>query len=462
MYKIEEGTTVRFKKLRCFSMNKLSSIFVVFLFVLLSHNANSHQGLRATGMLMNWLGNKPEFYEEEVRSRLESMDCLVTLKIEDDVIDQVKRFVGRNKTATLEILKRTENYFPLIDRIFTENNLPTDLKYLTIVESALQLDAKSHVGAAGIWQLMPATARILKLRVDSKVDQRLDPLLATQAAALYFKNLYAMFNDWSLVIAAYNCGEYRVKDLIESSKATDFWGIKKLLPRQTQLFVPAFIGASYFMKYHPDHNIIPVVEEFPDQKITFAKIYKEVNLRDLFKKTGIKKELFLSLNPSYKRFVIPGLSSGSSVSLPDSLMVEFVDYYRFQNKFNPVLDEARVMDDAMPDHEVISFNRPFIFAPDNISIQNTSTINLAFESASIKDIKTQTDYKAVEDHKIIRHLVKTRESLSEIADRYQVDLEELLSWNELNPAKELLTGTVIKIKPANTKISNAELSMSNE
>jgi len=409
-----------------------------------------------------WLGNKPEFYEEEVRSRLESMDCLVTLKIEDDVIDQVKRFVGRNKTATLEILKRTENYFPLIDRIFTENNLPTDLKYLTIVESALQLDAKSHVGAAGIWQLMPATARILKLRVDSKVDQRLDPVLATQAAALYFKNLYAMFNDWSLVIAAYNCGEYRVKDLIESSKATDFWGIKKLLPRQTQLFVPAFIGASYFMKYHPDHNIIPVVEEFPDQKITFAKIYKEVNLRDLFKKTGIKKELFLSLNPSYKRFVIPGLSSGSSVSLPDSLMVEFVDYYRFQNKFNPVLDEARVMDDAMPDHEVISFNRPFIFAPDNISIQNTSTINLAFESASIKDIKTQTDYKAVEDHKIIRHLVKTRESLSEIADRYQVDLEELLSWNELNPAKELLAGTVIKIKPANTKISNAELSMSNE
>ncbi|MBL7821415.1 MAG: transglycosylase SLT domain-containing protein [Saprospiraceae bacterium] len=443
-------------------MNKLSSIFVVFLLVLLSHNANSHQGLRATGMLMNWLGNKPEFYEEEVRSRLESMDCLVTLKIEDDVIDQVKRFVGRNKTATLEILKRTENYFPLIDRIFTENNLPTDLKYLTIVESALQLDAKSHVGAAGIWQLMPATARILKLRVDSKVDQRLDPVLATQAAALYFKNLYAMFNDWSLVIAAYNCGEYRVKDLIESSKATDFWGIKKLLPRQTQLFVPAFIGASYFMKYHPDHNIIPVVEEFPDQKITFAKIYKEVNLRDLFKKTGIKKELFLSLNPSYKRFVIPGLSSGSSVSLPDSLMVEFVDYYRFQNKFNPVLDEARVMDDAMPDHEVISFNRPFIFAPDNISIQNTSTINLAFESASIKDIKTQTDYKAVEDHKIIRHLVKTRESLSEIADRYQVDLEELLSWNELNPAKELLAGTVIKIKPANTKISNAELSMSNE
>lgn len=206
-------------------MNKLSSIFIVFLFVLLSHNANSHQGLKATGIL-SLLGNKPEFYEEEVRSRLESMDCLVSLRIEEDVLDQVKRFVGRNKAATLEILKRTENYFPLIDRIFTENNLPTDLKYLTIVESALQLDAKSYVGAAGIWQLMPATARILKLRVDAKVDQRLDPVLATQAAALYFKNLYAMFNDWSLVIAAYNCGEYKVKDLLESSKATDFGELK--------------------------------------------------------------------------------------------------------------------------------------------------------------------------------------------------------------------------------------------
>lgn len=442
-------------------MNKLSFIFIVFLFVLLSHNANSHQGLKATGIL-SLLGNKPEFYEEEVRSRLESMDCLVSLRIEEDVLDQVKRFVGRNKAATLEILKRTENYFPLIDRIFTENNLPTDLKYLTIVESALQLDAKSYVGAAGIWQLMPATARILKLRVDAKVDQRLDPVLATQAAALYFKNLYAMFNDWSLVIAAYNCGEYKVKDLLESSKATDFWGIKKLLPRQTQLFVPAFIGASYFMKYYPEHNIVPVIEEFPDEKITFAKIYKEVNLRDLFKKTSIKKELFLSLNPSYKRFSIPGLNSGSSVSLPDSLMVEFVDYYRFQNKFNPVLDEARLMEDAMPDHEIISFNRPFIFSPDNISIQNPSSINLAFESASIKDIKKQTDYKKDSNQQLLRHLVKTRESLSEIADFYQVELEDLLSWNELNPSKELLTGTVLKIYPSKSNVLGLEPSLSKD
>ncbi len=403
--------------------------------------------------IVRFLGNRPEFYEEEVRSRLESMDCLVSFKIEEDVMDQVKRFIGRNRTSTLEILRRTENYFPLIDRIFTENDLPTDLKYLTIVESALQLDAKSYVGAAGIWQLMPATARILKLRVDAKVDQRLDPVLATQAAAQYFKTLYRMFNDWSLVIAAYNCGEYKVKDLLESSNATDFWGIKKLLPRQTQLFVPAFIGASYFMKYYPEHNIVPLIEEFPEDKITFAKIFKEVNLRDLFKKTGIKKELFMSLNPSYRKLVIPGLQSGSSVSLPDSLMVEFVDYYRFQNKFNPILDEARILagDEFAPDHEIISFNRPFIFAPDNIALQKANSIQLDFESSNIKDIKQETDYKANTDKNIILHLVKTRESLAEIADLYQVDLEQLIDWNALNPGKTLLTGTVLKIRASGNK-----------
>ncbi|MFZ1257311.1 MAG: transglycosylase SLT domain-containing protein, partial [Saprospiraceae bacterium] len=153
-------------------MNKLLSIFSIILFMTISHKASSYQNLDCNILLSSFL-NKPSYYEEEVRSRLESMECLVSTKIEDDVLDQVKRFVGRNKATTLEILKRTEIYFPLIDKIFNEYNLPTDLKYITIVESALLLDAKSHVGAAGIWQLMPATARILKLRVDDKVDQRL-------------------------------------------------------------------------------------------------------------------------------------------------------------------------------------------------------------------------------------------------------------------------------------------------
>ncbi|MBK6545262.1 MAG: transglycosylase SLT domain-containing protein [Saprospiraceae bacterium] len=428
-------------------MNKLLSIFSIILFMTISHKASSYQNLDCNILLSSFL-NKPSYYEEEVRSRLESMECLVSTKIEDDVLDQVKRFVGRNKATTLEILKRTEIYFPLIDKIFNEYNLPTDLKYITIVESALLLDAKSHVGAAGIWQLMPATARILKLRVDDKVDQRLDPVLATHAAARYFKLLFTMFNDWSLVIAAYNCGEYKVKDLVESSNATDFWGLKKYLPRQTQLFVPAFIGVSYMMQFHMEHDILPKNQDLFVEKITFAKIFNEVSLKDLFKKTNIRKDIFMSLNPSYKRMVIPTMSFGSSVSLPDSLMVEFIDYYMFQNKKNSFLDEARILlsGDGLLDHEIISFNRPFIFAPDNIALQQANTRSLEFESNSVKDIRELPSVSTTNAFEYQYHIVKSRESISEIAENYKVNIEDLISWNQVDLSQVLRIGNVLKIK----------------
>ena len=323
-------------------MNKLNSIFTILVFAFIFQNASSTQSINSH-VLLSGLFSKVNYYEEEVRSRLENMECLVTPRIDDDVLSQVRRFVDRDKLSTLEILKRTQNYFPLIDKIFTEYNLPVELKYITIVESSLLLDVKSNVGAAGIWQFMPATARLLKLTVNDKLDQRLDPVLSTHAAARYFQMLYEMFGDWSLAISAYNCGEYKIKEIIENTKAKDYWGIKEYLPRQTQLFVPAFIGASYMMQFYVEHNISTELELMENEKITFVKIHKEVNLKDLFKKTGIDKEVFKSLNPSYKKWMIPSLNTGSYVSLPDSLMVEFVDYYMFKNKKINSMDNARIV-----------------------------------------------------------------------------------------------------------------------
>ncbi|HEX5626181.1 MAG TPA: transglycosylase SLT domain-containing protein [Saprospiraceae bacterium] len=429
-------------------MNKLNITIGIVLMLCFSHPASSNQSMVFKDLWPTIFSNTPSFYEDEVRIRLESMECLVDPKIEDDVLDQVRRFVGRNKNTALEILKRTEIYFPLIDKIFLEYDLPLELKYLTIVESSLLLTAKSNVGAAGIWQLMPGTARILKLRVDEKLDQRLDPYLATHAAARYFKTLYGMFNDWSLVLAAYNCGENRVKDLVASTGAKDFWEIKKFLPRQTQLFVPAFIGASYMMHYHPDHDIVPA-KVFPEtEKITFAKIYKEVHLRDLFKKTGISKELFMSLNPSFKRGVIPAMRSGSSISLPDSLMVEFVDYYMFQNSKNNILAEARIMlqDGAPLDHEIISFNRPFIFAPDNLTSRPVDELQIEKIPTQLQLLKKLPALKVESAEDFRYHVVRSRESFSEIADSYQVDVEDLISWNEVDPNQSLRTGTVLRVR----------------
>lgn len=428
-------------------MNKLISIFFILVFAFPYQNANSTQSLNSNVFFPS-LFHTISSYEEEVRARLEGMNCLITPKYDEDVMDQVRRFVGGDKSNTLEILKRTEIYFPLIDKIFTEYNLPVELKYVTIVESALQLRVRSNVGAAGIWQFMPATARLLKLTINDKLDQRLDPVLATHAAARYFQILYGMFGDWSLVIAAYNCGEYKVKDLLENTNAKDFWELKKYLPRQTQLFIPAFIGASYMMQFYGEHDIIPEIESLNQQKITFAKIHKEVNLKDLFKKTNINKEIFSSLNPSYKRMTIPALNSGTYVSLPDSLMVEFIDYYMFNNKKNEMMDDARMLltGESISDHEIISFNRPFIFAPDNIDLNQASDVQLEFQMINTKNISAPSKLNITMDSDFKYHIVQSRESVSEIAQNYKVELEDLMDWNQIDPNQKLKSGTVLKIK----------------
>lgn len=430
-------------------MIKLTTIFNLLLFAFLYQNASSTNSISKNYILPGSV-KIINFYEEEVRTRLENMECLITPKIDADVLDQVKRFVGGNKTPTLEILKRTEIYFPLIDKIFTEYNLPVELKYITIVESALQLDVKSKVGAAGIWQFMPATARYLKLTINDKTDQRLDPVMATHAAARYFKILYGMFGDWSLAIAAYNCGEYKVKDILENGQGKDFWDIKKSLPRQTQLFIPAFIGVSYMMQYYTEHDIIPEIELLKSEKITFVKIHKEVNLKDLFKKTHIKKDVFNSLNPSYKKWTVPSFNSGAFISLPDSLMVEFVDYYMFKNNKNKIMDDARILlsGESLSDHEIISFNRPFIFAPDNIAISQATNSKLEFQFQRVKNIKDLPAINSTIESDFKHHIVKSRESISEIATNYQVEIEDLIAWNQIDTNQKLKNGTVLKIKYA--------------
>ncbi len=426
-------------------MIKLNTIFSILLVVCIFQSASSTQSLNSSVLLPSVL-SKTNNYEEDVRARLESMDCLVDTRIDVDVLDQVKRFVSRSKTSTIELLKRTEIYFPLIDKIFTEYNLPVELKYITIVESALRLDVKSHVGAAGIWQFMPATARLLKLNINDKVDQRLDPVLSTHAAAKYFKILYDMFGDWSLAIAAYNCGEYRVKELLETTKAKDFWGIKKQLPRQTQLFVPAFIGASYMMQYYAEHNIDPELIALDLEKITFVKIHNEVNLRDLYRKTNITKEVFTSLNPSFKKYTLPAISSGSYVSLPDSLMVEFVDYYMFQNSKNLSMSSAKVLLSSGLDLEVISFNRPYIFSPDNIALRQTPDLQIDYHLKNATQLKEIPQLNITTDADYTFHIVKSRESVSEIAENYSVDIEDLINWNQIDPNQKLKNGTVLKIR----------------
>ncbi|MBV6473406.1 MAG: Membrane-bound lytic murein transglycosylase D [Saprospiraceae bacterium] len=426
-------------------MNKARSIFnILFATILLvGLSVSPLRGSEAGGRDLSG-----GVSEELIAERLETMDCLVEPRADADVFDQVRRFIGRDRNRSLELLHRAEVYFPMIDQVFEQYGIPSELKYLTIVESSVVLNAKSYAGAAGLWQLMPATARLLKLRVDARVDQRLDPVMSTQAAARYFTLLYEMFGDWSLVLAAYNCGEYKIKRLLQQAPEGDFWDIRKLLPRQTQLFVPAFIGASYLMEFALDHELETDKEWMDANKLTFARIYKEVRLADLYKKTSIAPEVFKAYNPAYRRANIPASAAGHFISLPDSLMVEFIDYYTFGNEQNQAMSGPGFGADGGAGAtvlEIISFSRPLIPSPDNIAVKPVVQFLLDYDFRPWNGAMPSTP-ETREKENFRYHIVGRRESLSEIAEQNKVSLEDLLSWNEWQERSEPRPGSVVRIR----------------
>jgi membrane-bound lytic murein transglycosylase D len=385
------------------------------------------------------------YQEEEIIDRLKGMYCLVNMVIDADVIDQVKRFILIDRTSSRKILNRKDQYFPLIEKLLLDNNLPAEIKYIAAIESTLNPSAKSYMGAAGLWQLMPGTAKIRGLKIDDKIDQRLDPVNSTLAAIKYFKALYGMFGDWSLVMAAYNCGENKVLEAIEKSGSRDFWTIRKNLPRQTQLFVPAFIGVNYMMQYFSEHNLFPGEEEYTSNLVTFVKINKEVNIPKLLKKTSISKELFRFLNPSFRKNSIPKSESGHYVCLPDSQMIEFVEFYK--NEYYPKMDSLDLANVSIPGNllDLISFTRPFILEPN--PIENLEPPGMIYNSMDYADVKEQPTLKVESLKNCSYHLVKTGESLVEIAGQYaNITVQDLITWNSISDDDEIPNGTVLLIR----------------
>ena len=254
-----------------------------------------------------------------------------------------------------------------------------------------------------------------------------------------------MFGDWSLVMAAYNCGENKVLEAIEKSGSRDFWTIRKNLPRQTQLFVPAFIGVNYMMQYFSEHNLFPGEEEYTSNLVTFVKINKEVNIPKLLKKTSISKELFRFLNPSFRKNSIPKSESGHYVCLPDSQMIEFVEFYK--NEYYPKMDSLDLANVSIPGNllDVISFTRPFILEPN--PIENLEPSGMIYNSMDYADVKAQPTLKVESLKNCSYHLVKTGESLVEIASQYtNISVQDLITWNSISDDDEIPNGTVLLIR----------------
>lgn len=281
----------------------------------------------------------PTYPREVYIERLSRIPSVMELAYNDVVQKFIDRYAGRLRYSVSYMLGAMNFYMPVFEEALEAYQLPLELKYLPIIESALNPKAVSRVGATGLWQFMPATGKQYGLELNSLVDERRDPVKSSYAAARYLKALYKVFGDWNLVIAAYNCGPENINKAIRRARAAkgksqegdvltpadkDYWHIYPYLPAETRGYVPAFIAANYIMTYYCDHNICPMTTRLPAQTDTIV-VRRNVHLEQVAAVLGLDIDMLRSLNPEYRRDIVPGLTKPSVIRLPLADTGRFID-----------------------------------------------------------------------------------------------------------------------------------------
>ena len=267
----------------------------------------------------------PTFDREVYLERLKRMPTIMEMPYNEVVQKFIDRYSGRLRHSVSYMLGACNFYMPIFEEALEAYGLPLELKYLPVIESALNPKAVSRVGATGLWQFMLVTGKQYGLEVNSLVDERRDPVKASYAAAHYLSDLYKVFGDWSLVIASYNCGPGNINKAIHRAGGVkDYWQIYPYLPRETRGYVPAFIAANYVMTYYSAHNICALRTKLPLKTDTVV-VNRNVHLQQIAAVLDLDLDMLRTLNPEYRRDVVPGLTKPSAIKLSQNDVTRFID-----------------------------------------------------------------------------------------------------------------------------------------
>ena len=346
----------------------------------------------------------PQFSDSIYIDRLQRMPTIMEMPYNAIVREYIDRYAVKLRNQVSVMLAANNFYMPLFEEALDAYDLPLELKYLPIIESALKPTARSRAGALGLWQFMLKTGRLYGLESNSLVDDRLDPIKATWAAARYLREMYDIYQDWHLVIAAYNCGPGNVNKAIRrAGGATDYWSIYNYLPRETRGYVPAFIAANYIMTYYCHHNICPMNTEIIPPTDTL-QISRELHLQQVADVCDITIDELKSLNPQYKRNIIPGNTKPYTLRLPQTKIATFIDNQ-----------------DTIYNHRAAEL------------FKNRKTV-------AVSNKITPTVGKGTLSY----HTIRSGETLSTIAQRYGVKVSQLKDWNGLS-SNRIRAGKKLKI-----------------
>ena len=302
-------------------------IFILVLFTFFFINAKNlaqaptnHHGASAPTYTV-----VPSYTDQELQVRLQTLSGLaVKPKLDAIVKSYVKTYSMRKRDKTERMLGKMVMYFPIFEKYLAENNMPLDIKYLSVVESALNPNAISSAGAQGLWQFMPVTGGEYGLEINVNIDERRDPHESTKAAIAYLKSLHNKYQDWQLALAAYNSGPGRVNRAIRRGRSKNFWKIKKYLPKETRNYVPAFVAANYIVNFYKHHNLTPQYPSIEMQLTAVTKVYQTLTFREISDISGTPIHIIEALNPGYKTGTITGRRTGRYLTLPKHTMPKFL------------------------------------------------------------------------------------------------------------------------------------------
>ena len=351
-----------------------------------------------------------ELTDEIIMDRLSRLPVSIEMPF-NSVVGNSIRFYAKRRQLVENMLGLSIYYMPIFEEALERHGLPRELRYLPVIESALVPTAKSRAGAGGLWQFMPATGAGLGLEQNSLVDMRFDPYKSSEAAAIYLKQLYSTYNDWSLAIAAYNCGPGNVNKAIRRAGGgkKDFWEIYPFLLPETRGYVPAFIAANYIMTHHKNHNISPVLARRPIVVDT-VHVSRRVHFDQISEVLDIPMEELRALNPQYRRDIIPGDIKPYPLTLPSLQAYAYV-----------------ANEDSIVNHNASRYARRGVVEP---------------STGAVTGSDSRGEY--VEEETIQWHKVRRGETLTSIARRYGTTVREIRRLN--NCGKRVATGKRLKIK----------------
>lgn len=363
--------------------------------------------------------------DDVLKARLESMNSYITLPFNETVRNYMVLYSEKMPTKMGNILGLCQYYMPIFEETFSKYDLPDELKYMAIIESALNPVAVSRAGAKGMWQFMTKTAKSYGLEINSFVDERLDPFKASDAAARYLVDSYRLFGDWNLAISSYNCGPGNVNKAIRRGGGRDFWSVYDYLPRETRGYVPAFVGAMYAIRYGKEYGLTPSNVQMPVQVDTF-EIRRNLHFEQISDLVGISVEELENLNPQYIKDIIPGNSGTYILRIPFNYTSAFI-----------------ANEDSLYTHRAEELLNPQTLISSKPAVRGSVSGSSGSSSAG------RTTYR-----------VRSGDNLGKIAARYHVTVKQLMSWNHLRSTM-IHVGQTLVINKAGAPVSNASPSSSN-